>query len=447
VAPDIVLLVENMKIINALNRARYSLSARFLWLFIIMAILLMFIVGGNIALSIKNNFKENIRPHLMQYLEYVQKDIGTPPNKLKALEISEKLSVDIFIISESEHWSSNNTTIDLSGIKYYKQFVENDVKYSTGELEDLEVLVVNHDKHTIVFSILHPKNHYQHRHGLPLFLIIVLLTGFYFVIRKLFLPIKTLESGIKRIGSGELQHRIELHRKDELGSLANNINQMADDIQQMLESKRQLLLAISHELRSPLTRTKIALDLMPENRHSQSIKEDLQEIEQLIEEILETERLSTSHAVIHETDTSLDEILSKVVTQHFSQHTPQLEIVPNDYRVHVDVPRIKLLMKNIIDNAISHTPSDKPSPLISLKTNENNIVLSVKDYGEGIDEHHLPHLMEPFYRVDPSRQRDTGGYGLGLYLCKIIAQVHGGNLQITSEKNSGTTVIFTLPTK
>ena len=84
-------------------------------------------------------------------------------------------------------------------------------------------------------------------------------------------------------------------------------------------------------------------------------------------------------------------------------------------------------------------------PAISLSQLANEIVITVRDYGVGIEAQHLPHITEPFYRADPARQRQTGGYGLGLYLCRMIAEAHGGRLTINSKPGSGTEVQVHLP--
>jgi signal transduction histidine kinase len=111
----------------------------------------------------------------------------------------------------------------------------------------------------------------------------------------------------------------------------------------------------------------------------------------------------------------------------------------------VDAARIKLLLKNLLENAVRHTPDNALPSELRLCLNERNALITVIDHGVGVDAHHLPYLTEPFYRVDPSRQRETGGYGLGLYLCKMIAEAHGGKLVIESTPGKGTTVLVKLP--
>lgn len=103
------------------------------------------------------------------------------------------------------------------------------------------------------------------------------------------------------------------------------------------------------------------------------------------------------------------------------------------------------MLKNLLENALRHNGPDSQPPLLSLEQDQDELVFTVQDYGEGIEEQHLPHLTEPFYRVDPARQRQTGGYGLGLYLCRVIAETHGGTLEIKSRRGAGTTIVVRLP--
>jgi len=107
--------------------------------------------------------------------------------------------------------------------------------------------------------------------------------------------------------------------------------------------------------------------------------------------------------------------------------------------------RIRLLVRNLLKNAIQHTQSGRPPPLLASHVDDKSWHLSVTDHGPGVAPEHLGRLTEPFYRADPSRQRASGGVGLGLYLCRIIAEAHGGKLEVASSLGKGTTVRVTLP--
>jgi len=221
---------------------------------------------------------------------------------------------------------------------------------------------------------------------------------------------------------------------------------MANEIQTMLEAKRQLLLAISHELRSPLTRAKINLELIDgESTSGTALKNDLNEIETLLAELLETERLNNPHTALQRKAVRPAALIADVINEYFRQETIEQRIEPEDDYISLDSSRIKTLIRNQLDNAIRHTPANSPPPTISSKLTTHHWQLSVKNQGLAIPKEHLQHLTEPFYRADPSRHRKTGGYGLGPYLCKMIVNAHGGGLEISSTTHEGTQVSATIP--
>lgn len=429
------------------KRKRHSLSTRLVILFILMAVLFLVFVGGSMRFAFRSNFKENIRPHLFRYMEYIQKDIGTPPDFNRAKEIVKSLPVEIHLYDHKRQWSSTDHPLDLQGIKYHKRFTENDVDYALGEFEGRDYLVRKHPDYTLAFSVPHSRRSWNWRKAIPLAISLILLVILYHATRRIFSPIKVIKDGVEKIGEGDLQHRIEINRRDELGDLSNSINAMADDIQQMLEAKRQLLLAISHELRSPMTRVKVSLEMINDKKTHDEINHDLTEMDNLIAELLETERLSTRHRVLNYSYVSLTGLVQEVVNEFFKDHSLKIDLSESDITANVDAARIKILLKNLLDNALNHNSEGASPPRLLLKKTDDEIVISVEDFGKGIEEKHIPFLTEPFYRVDPARQRQTGGYGLGLYLCRIIAEAHGGQLKIFSEDQKGTKVTVNFPIK
>jgi signal transduction histidine kinase len=228
---------------------------------------------------------------------------------------------------------------------------------------------------------------------------------------------------------------------------------MADDVQGMLEAKQQMLLAISHELRSPLTRTKVALEFIDDEVPRKSIQEDVEEMERLITDLLESERLNTRHSKLQIRPVDLTTLIRDVVEQDFPADTAQLTIkapaaaVPHE----VDETRIRLLIKNLIDNALRYTVDDSDTSRaadgveIEVDDRGGEVVVRVTDHGPGMSPEQAERATEPFYRADPARCRDTGGVGLGLYLCRRIAEAHGGGLEIDSAVGQGTCVTLRLP--
>ena len=222
---------------------------------------------------------------------------------------------------------------------------------------------------------------------------------------------------------------------------------MADDVQGMLEAKRQLMLAISHELRSPLTRAKVALELLDDEAVRQNILEDIDEMERLIADLLESEALNTRHAILRREPTDLGELVQAVIDTDFAEQRGRIRLLLPDESLEgpLDVTRVRLLVRNLVENALRYSPPGDEKVQIGASRSGEHLELCVRDQGDGIPAEHLERVTEPFYRADPARSRATGGIGLGLYLCRLIAEAHGGSLQIDSQPGCGTVVTVTLP--
>ena len=276
---------------------------------------------------------------------------------------------------------------------------------------------------------------------------ILVLAGCYAAVRWLVRPIRWIKQGADRIGQGDLDYRIPKARNDDLGELTSDINRMAEDVQAMLESKRQLLLAISHELRSPLTRTKVALEFLDDQDTKQHILEDVHEMERLIDDLLEGERLNSRHSKLQLTEVDLAGMIRGLLEADFTDARDRLrvDLPPAPLVQAVDAKRIRLLVKNLLDNALCYTPQDGPAVELSLGETGGTAVIRVKDHGPGMSPNQVERATEPFYRADPARCRDTGGFGLGLYLCRRIAEAHGGRLDIVSREGHGTEITVRLP--
>lgn len=422
-----------------------SLSGKLVLLFILMAFIFVVMVGGSFSKVFRDHFEHNIQPHLVQYINYIRQDIGLPPNRIRAAELAKQLKVDIYITGPEESWSSNGRQLSTSKYKLEHSFVEDGIEYGFSRNHDEKIFMARMGENLIYFDIPNIKGEQRGNAFIPIAILLILLFGLYYLILRLIQPINTLINGVRQFGQGDINHRIDLNRRDEIGELANSYNQMADDIQQMLDAKRQLLLAISHELRSPLTRAKVSLEFMIDNPHRQELARDLNEMESLIEELLESERLTNHHQALNKQEYNLNELIEELIQHHFSESHISLQLPEEPIILMLDGPRIRLLLKNLLENGLRHTPGKITPPRIKLEKQDTTVLISVHDSGKGIDAQHIPHLTEPFYRADVSRHRETGGYGLGLYLCQVIVEAHGGELTIRSETGKGTTVYVQLP--
>jgi signal transduction histidine kinase len=427
---------------SLLQKARSSLSLKLVLLFVVSGIILLTAFKIFVGSSFKQHFEDTVRPHFQHYIHHLHREIGYPPNLKRAKKLSERLLVDIIIEGADIHWSSTGSFPDIEKF-HFKPAVKrrHGVIFQRGFYRGQFIVRITKHEYTTLFITRGELDHFSF--GGILFMsllgLLSILALLYVAIRWLFQPLKTIQTDIQRIGSGELSHRIQTSRNDEFGELAQTINHMADDIEDILEAKRQLLLAISHELRSPITRAKVALSLMEQSPQQAGLAEDLQEMENLIHELLEAERLKSKHHALNRSQCSLNELVHELIEQQFST-APIKQLTQNLPHFSLDETRIRFAIKNVLSNALKHQQTDSLPIEISSHYHNKIITLQIKDHGTGIAAEHLPHLSEPFYRADPSRQRKTGGYGLGLYLVRLIIEAHGGELIIESDVGQGTCV-------
>ena len=441
-----------------IRRLSRSLSFRLLLIFLVMGVL--FAYGAILGIRwvyLTDDLRELVSGHLSLHVDYVRDDIGNPPSIDNAIAITQKVPVDIRIVGPGVNWASDENFPELSALTFGdSDIVSDEAQIWLGDLDD--VRFASRDAHSFLnieqgaYSIIVASPKISQRNAdrqlTPIIigfgLILVLLA--YLAVRWLFKPIRSIRYGAAQIGDGNFHHRINDVRRDQLGDLANDINKMAQDVQRMLDAKRQLLFGISHELRTPLSRMKLALELAPDGDDTRALGEDVREMEKIITTLLEAERLNTRHAGINIARVNARQLIETLVDDYFSRHAGRIEIdVDNDVFLNVDEGRITLLLKNLVSNALRYTsPSDGPVR-IEAEVTDDAWLLRVRDCGPGIPVDQVEFIGEPFYRGDPSRTRNTGGSGLGLYLARLVAQAHGGSLRLDTSCKEGACFIVNLP--
>lgn len=430
--------------ISKLNLWRRSLSTRLLIVFVFVALVLTALAMATIVHGFARAWQFNARPHIELYLDYISEDIGSPPNEERAIALSEKLPVEIYIVNNESQFSTNGERLNLDEMFFHKagsrarharfprdEGLFKDVEFGGDEDRTLMRRIVG--DYQVYYELQH-KSDRKERRGFMLPVLLALLATMallYFIIRKMLLPVHDIRQGVMEMRNGNLDHRIKVRRDNDLGTLATSINTMASDIDNMLDSKRQLLLGASHELRSPLTRAMVATSLLPESSQRQHIQDDLKEMEMLIASILESERMKTGHAVLDKEPVELGRLLSSVLSD--MQADSVIVDVPEDLPLlSLDKKRIGILIRNLVGNAIAHNPESESPVTIRATQIDGGVQFVISDKGQGIPTEHLDKVTEPFYRTDESRTRQTGGFGLGLHLAKLIAEAHGGTLRIES---------------
>jgi signal transduction histidine kinase len=255
--------------------------------------------------------------------------------------------------------------------------------------------------------------------------------------------------GVKHLGRGNLNYRILEGKKSKsgrFGDLIKAFDDMTESMKRMLEARERLLLDVSHELRTPLTRMKVALELIPQSKEIDTIREDTLEMENMISQILETAKQRDGQPRIRSTETDIVQLILET-KESYDKQSAKLNTTfkQTGLILNIDSERIKSVLKNVIDNAIKYSGyNDEPVEIVLSKTHTHALI-QVKDRGIGISPEDLPLVFEPFYRVDKSRSKRSGGYGLGLSLCKAVMEAHNGKIEIESVEGQGTTVSLLFP--
>lgn len=433
---------------NYLRHLTRLLSFKLMALFVSVAVLLSWFLWVSLDVTFERQFSDTIQPYFSKYLISVQQAVGFPPDINIAKEITDKYPINIVIEAPNFSWSSNGDFIETPYLDVKLQRMgETGLISEAGVYKGNFILRTFNQGYITSFIITEKLNQLPRWSEITLIVVVavIIIAILYVVTHRLFRPVSEIERGIRRIGAGEVDYRLDIQRHDELGSLADSINKMADNVEQMLETKRQLLLAISHELRTPITRSKIALSLLEDSSGKESALEDMGEMEELIHELLESERLKSNHAPLEISDVNVNEIIYQVQGRFF-EHKPLVLNLDSDIPLlALDAGRIGLAVKNLIKNALTAHAKPTDKVIVSTHTTQTQLIIAVSDSGVGIDPAHIPHLTEPFYRIDSSRQRQTGGFGIGLYLIKAIVDAHHGELLIESDLSQGTTVTIGLP--
>jgi signal transduction histidine kinase len=270
-------------------------------------------------------------------------------------------------------------------------------------------------------------------------LVVVILTAHVFL-RRTLRPLRALHEGVAMLGRGDLDVTVGPRTRDELGDLTDAFNGMVGRVREMVRSRDQLLLDVSHELRSPLTRMKVALALAPGGDSQRRLVAEVVQMETMVGELLELERFRDGRGLRLERR-DLVQLLRDAVDV-VREHPPGARITsaPAEVVVAVDPAELRIVVSNLLDNALKYSLPDSRPVEVSVVETEAAVVVCVRDDGPGIPDQDLASIFEPFFRVDRSRSRKTGGYGLGLSICKRVVEAHGGS--ITAENNAGRGATF-----
>ena len=447
-----------------MKRPFQSLSVKLTLVFFVTAVVYLYGLSVGIRYLIdEDELREIIGYYQTSYYDYMLADLQYPPNIGKAEEIVDQMPFDMRIMGEDLSWTSSPQftitdaiNFELSTLNVAK--IKADI--AEGRISSREGMEAARHKNRTYAKIpfgdytiflVTPKMSVpvQRTYVIEAIIAITLLVLLicYGLVQRIFRPIKSIEEGATRIGQGELEHRIDVKQKDELGSLAQKINLAASNAQETLEQIEALGLAVSHELRSPLTRARLEVELLEDDKIKEDLLNEVNAMETIITNLLDSEALDSGHKKLQLETFELNEMINQMVKKSGFLADSNIVFTPLEDKTDIEADKIlvEVMIKNILENAIRYNPPEGEPIQVIIKYIKDTYEIKIRDFGPGFSEEDITKVTEPFYRTDQSRSRQSGGFGLGLYLCKQIVKAHQGTISIENHEKIGTVVALTIP--
>ena len=371
--------------------------------------------------------------------EYVHTIAASSPNFERAKEMAARLDVETRYEGPAGAWATNDALPTPAEARGHARGTFSGRHYFVTPAPDggtylfaFELSERMRTAHLLVPAVL-------------LFLVAAVVFAAHGFLRRLLLPVRLLSDGVAKLSDGNLDVVVPRRSGDEFGTLTDAFNRMVGRVKDMVRTRDQLLLDVSHELRSPMTRLKVALELVADSEMKARMAADLAEMDIMIGELLELERLRDGRGI----STAPHNIIPLLgeIARNYDDRPPTVKVVPSSPEVvaEIDPDRMRTVIRNLLENAIKYSLPDSRPVEVSASPNGGRVVIRVTDDGPGIPAGDRASLFEPFFRVDRSRSKKTGGYGLGLSIAKRIVEAHGGTIAVENNPQRGSSFVVTLP--
>ena len=285
-----------------------------------------------------------------------------------------------------------------------------------------------------------------------------LILGFvliYIITKRLVKPIIDVSNAANAMISGDYSHRIEVNRKDEIGTLVMSFNNMVE-AQKSLETMRSSFIAnVSHELKTPMTTIGGFIDgildgtipVERQNHYLSIVSDEVKRLSLMVNAMLSLSKLESGQTEFKPISIDITEIICRIIISFsFKLEGKNIEIKGMEdvapFFVDGDYDLMYQAIYNLFDNAIKFTPQNG---YIEIKIDDNDRLFSITNSGKGINKEDLEFIFDRFYKGDKSRSKDKSGFGLGLYIVKSIINIHNGNILVKSEYEKSTTFTIMLP--
>lgn len=271
---------------------------------------------------------------------------------------------------------------------------------------------------------------------------------------KISVPVKAATRAAKDIARGNYNNRINTDICTmELSELGNAVNHMAESLDNQEMLRRRLTSDVAHELRTPVANVSSNIEaiiegvLEPTNERLSSCYNELERITGIITELEKLRQIEGENMILHIGHVDIYELAKEVkliFENEMSKKNIRCDIIGEHIDVCVDKDKMSQVLNNLISNAVKYTDNYGNIQITVIQENEN-VVITVKDNGCGIDDNDIQYIFERFYRTDKSRNRSTGGAGIGLTITRAIVQLHGGTIHVESKKGVGSLFKVTIP--
>jgi signal transduction histidine kinase len=268
-------------------------------------------------------------------------------------------------------------------------------------------------------------------------------------------PLRDMASAARRMETGDYSVRVQTRSRDEVGRLATAFNRVSGELENLEQSRRDLVANVSHELKTPITAIRAHLENLldgVERSDPATLGVMLAQVERLgrlVDQLLDLSRLESGEVPLRIEALPLqplvDDLISEIDIALPGRGVRFRNDVPADLpALSADRERVHQVLFNLVDNAVRFTPAGG-SVTVSARRRNGSVEVMVSDTGAGIPPEHLPRLFERFYRADPARARGDGGTGIGLAIARSVVEAHGGQISAQSEPGRGSVFTFDLP--
>jgi two-component system sensor histidine kinase CpxA len=265
-------------------------------------------------------------------------------------------------------------------------------------------------------------------------------------------PVRRLRRAAQALASGDMAARVPERGQDEVAALARDFNVMADRIRDLLEAQRRLLRDVSHELRSPLARLRVGLELARKNGDTSMflarVEREADRLEGLVTDVLSLARLEAGQTQLRREQVRLDQLLEAIVqdaafeAEAAGKHVEAEGLPPLE--MDGDAVLLRAAIENVVRNAVRYT-APASAVTLALRSENDEAIVEIRDHGPGVPEAELGNLFQPFSRVGEARDRSSGGFGLGLAISRQAVEAHGGRIAASNMAGGGLCVSLRLP--